>query len=156
MGEFKKVLCPVDLSPDAGSVADEAASLARSLGAELVLVHVMAEPAFAIGDPLLSPVESAGYTLPPLAEEYRVEMDRRLHRLGDRVRSQNLNVSTRLVRGSTHEAICSAADAEHADLIVMSTHGRTGLQHFLLGSVTERVVRTAKVPVMTLRLPHPT
>jgi nucleotide-binding universal stress UspA family protein len=154
MGEFKKVLCPVDLSADAGSVAEEAASLARSLGAELVLVHVMAEPAFAIGDPLLSPVESVGYTLPPLAEEYRVEMDRRLHRLGDRVRTQSLNVSTRLVRGSTHEAIVTTADAEHADLIVMSTHGRTGLQHLLLGSVTERVVRTAKVPVMTLRLPH--
>lgn len=154
MGEFKKVLCPVDLSADASSVAEEAAELARSLGAELVLVHVMAEPAFAIGDPLLSPVESAGYTLPPLAEEYRVEMDRRLHRLGDRVRTQSLHVSTRLVRGSTHEAIVSTADAEHADLIVMSTHGRTGLQHLLLGSVTERVVRTAKVPVMTLRLPH--
>ena len=154
MGEFKKVLCPVDLAADAGTVAEEAASLARSLGAELVLLHVMAEPAFALGDPLLSPIDSAGYTLPPLAEEYRIEMDRRLHRLGDKVRASGVPVSTRLVRGATHEAIVSAADSEQADLIVMSTHGRTGLQHFLLGSVTERVVRTAKVPVMTLRLQH--
>lgn len=152
MGEFRKVLCPVDLAAEAGSVADEAASLAKTLGAELVLVHVMSEPAFALGDPLLSPVDTAGYTLPPLAEEYRIEMDRRLSRLGERVRASGVAVSTRLVRGATHEAIVSAADSEHADLIVMSTHGRTGLQHFLLGSVTERVVRTAKVPVMTLRL----
>ena len=154
MGEFKKVLCPVDLAADAGTVIEEAASLARSLGAELVLVHVMAEPAFALGDPLLSPIDSAGYTLPPLAEEYRIEMDKRLHRLSERVRASGIPVSTRLVRGATHEAIVSTADSEHADLIVMSTHGRTGLQHFLLGSVTERVVRTAKVPVMTLRLQH--
>ncbi len=152
MAELKKVLCPVDLAPQAKGAAEEAASLAKALGAELVLLHVMAEPAFAVGDPLLAPGELSGYALPALAEEYREEMDRRLQQLGEQLRKAGISVSTMLVRGAPHEAIVNAADAEHADLIVMSTHGRTGLPHLLLGSVTERVVRTARVPVMTLRL----
>lgn len=154
MAELKKVLCPVDLSEAGVSPAEQAASLAKSLGAELVLLHVMGEPAFAVGDPLLAPADVAGYALPALAEEYRVEMEKRLGRLGDRLRAQGVSVATLLVRGPTHEAIVSAANDQHADLIVMGTHGRSGLQHLLLGSVTERVVRTAKVPVMTLRLQH--
>jgi len=154
MAELRKVLCPVDLSHEM-SAAEEAASLAKLLGAELVLLHVMGEPAFVVADPMITPAElpsTAGYALPALAEEYRTEMDRRLARLSDKLRAGGISVSTRLVRGATHEAIVSAADHEHADLIVMGTHARHGLQHLLLGSVAERVVRTAKVPVMTLRL----
>jgi nucleotide-binding universal stress UspA family protein len=152
MTDLKKVLCPVDLTPQTASAAKEAASLAEAMGAELLLLHVMAEPAFALGDPLLAPGEVSSFTQPVLTEEYRVEMDKRLSQLGDEFRARGLPVSTLLVRGQTHEAICSAADDQHADLIVMSTHARTGLSHLLLGSVTERVVRTAKVPVMTLKL----
>lgn len=152
MSELKKILCPVDLSPDATSAANEAASLAKALGAELVLLHVMNEPAFSVVDPMLGPGETTGYALPALAEEYRVEMDRRLNRLGASLEGTGLSVTTRLVRGPTHESIISAADQEHADLIVMGTHARRGLQHLLLGSVAERVVRTSRVPVMTLRV----
>ena len=152
MAELKKILCPVDLSPGATSAANEAASLAKALGAELVLLHVMSEPAFAVTDPLLGPGATTGYALPTLAEEYRVEMDRRLNRLGANLQANGLPVTTRLVRGTTHESIVDAADQEHADLIVMGTHGRSGIQHLLLGSVAERVVRTSKVPVMTLRV----
>jgi len=152
MGETKKILCPVDLSPAATSAAKEAASLAKALGAELVLVHVMNEPAFTVADPLLAPGELSGYALPALAEEYRVEMDKRLTRLGATLASPGLVVTTRLLRGSTHESIVDAATQEHADMIVMGTHGRTGIQHLLLGSTAERVVRTSKVPVMTLRV----
>jgi universal stress protein A len=152
MGELKKVLCPVDLSEPASSAAEEAAALAKSLGAELLLLHVMGEPALAVGDPLMAPAELSSYALPALAEEYRVEMDRRLSTLSEKMRALGVPVSTLLVRGSTHEAIVDTADSEHADLIVMGTHARKGLSHLLLGSVAERVVRTAKVPVMTLRL----
>jgi len=152
MSELRKVLCPVDLSPDASHAAEEAAALAKSLGAELLLLHVMSEPSLAFGEPLLAPGDATSFTLPVLADDYRREMDSRLTRLGNKLRAQGLSVSTLLMRGTPHEAITSAADQEHADLIVMSTHGRSGLSHLLLGSVTERVVRTAKVPVMTLRL----
>jgi universal stress protein A len=152
MAELRKVLCPVDLSPEAGSAASEAASLAQALGAELVLLHVMAETALAFGDPLMAPGEVSQFTVPVLAEEYYTEMEKRLKRLGSELAAAGVPVSTMLLRGSPHEAIVSAADDAHADLIVMGTHGRTGLSHLLLGSVTERVVRTAKVPVMTLRL----
>jgi nucleotide-binding universal stress UspA family protein len=153
MTALKKVLCPVDLSKETGSAAAEAASLAHALGAELVLLHVIGEPALAgLGQPLLAPSEVSPFTLPKLAEEYRVEISARLTRLGNKLRTGGLQVSTMLMRGAPHEAICTAADDAQADLIVMGTHGRTGLSHLLLGSVTERVVRTAKVPVMTLHL----
>jgi universal stress protein A len=152
MTDLRKVLCPVDLTPDASHAAEQAAELAKSLGAELLLLHVMTEPTLSFGEPLLAPGDATTFTLPVLADDYRVEMDHRLTRLGNKLRVDGLQVSTLLMRGSPHEAITSAADQEHADLIVMSTHGRTGLSHLLLGSVTERVVRTAKVPVMTLRL----
>jgi nucleotide-binding universal stress UspA family protein len=152
MSQLKKVLCPVNLADESLAPAQEAASLAKALGGELVLLHVMGEPAFALGDPMLAPADVGGYALPALAEEYRSEMDRRLHRLGDKIRALGLPVTTLLVRGPTHEAIVRTADEQHADLIVMGTHGRTGLQHVLLGSVAERVVRTAKMPVMTLRM----
>lgn len=156
MGEVKKVLCPVDLTAGAPHTAEEAGSLAKTLGAELILLHVMGEPAFAIGDPMVPPgdVAGSGYALPTLAEEYRVELERRLERLAEQVRESGVSVSTRLVRGATYETIVSTAEDEHADLIVMGTHGRKGLGHLLLGSVAERVVRTSKVPVMTLRQQH--
>jgi universal stress protein A len=151
MAELKKVLCPVDLSPQTSSAAGEAANLAEALGAELLLLHVLTEPVFTLGDPMLAPGDVTAFTQPAVLEEYRVEMDKQLCALGDLFRKRGLPVTTLLVQGSTHEAIVNAADNAHADLIVMSTHGHTGLSHFLLGSVTERVVRTAKVPVMTLR-----
>jgi nucleotide-binding universal stress UspA family protein len=152
MAPPRKVLCPVDMTLDGGNAAEEAANLARALGAELVLLHVMAEPALALGDPMLAPGEVTSFTLPGLLEDYHHEMARRLERLGDQLRATGLNVSCMLLRGSPHEAIVSTAESEHVDLIVMGTHGRTGLSHLLLGSVAERVVRTAKVPVMTLKL----
>lgn len=152
MSKLKKILCPVDLTSEAASVAHEAASLAQQVGAELLLVHVMNEPAFAMTDPMLGPGEMTGYALPALAEEYRDEMNKRLHRLGAKLETPGLTVTMRLIRGSVHESIVEAAEQEHADMIVMATHGRSGIQHLLLGSVAERVVRTAKVPVMTLRL----
>ncbi|MDB4985956.1 MAG: teaD [Myxococcaceae bacterium] len=152
MAELKKVLCPVDLGSQSEGAVREAAELAEALGAELLLLHVMADPTFALGDPLLAPGDVSAFTQPVLTEEFQAEMDKRLTDLGDRFRARGLPVSTLVMRGATHEAIVSAASDEHADLIVMSTHGRTGLSHLLLGSVTERVVRTAKVPVMTLRV----
>ncbi len=149
--EQRKVLCPVDMTGEGNGAAEEAANLARALGAELLLVHVMGEPTLALGEPVLSPGEMTAY-LPQLGEDYRHEMARRLDLIGEQLRATGLPVSTMLLRGAPHEAIVSTADAEKVDLIVMATHGRRGLSHLLLGSVAERVVRTAKVPVMTLKL----
>ncbi|HEX5657972.1 MAG TPA: universal stress protein [Polyangiales bacterium] len=149
--EHRKVLCPVDMTHEGDGAAAEAANLARALGAELLLVHVMGEPTLALGDPMLTG-EVTSFALPQLSEEYRNELARRLDQMGEDLRATGLPVSTMLLRGAPDEAIVSTADSEHVDLIVMATHGRRGLSHLLLGSVAERVVRAAKVPVMTLKL----
>ncbi|MET0284680.1 MAG: universal stress protein [Polyangiales bacterium] len=150
--EQRKVLCPVDMTREGSGAAVEAANLARALGAELLLVHVMGEAGLAVGEPMLAAGELTSFALPQLSEDYRDEMARRLHLMGEEFRATGLPVSTMLLRGAPHEAIVSTADSEHVDMIVMGTHGRRGLSHMLLGSVAERVVRSAKVPVMTLKL----
>lgn len=150
--EQPKVLCPVDMTREGSGAAVEAANLARQLGAELLLVHVMGEPTLALGEPMLVPGEMTSFALPELNEAYRDELARRLEQVGDELRTSGLPVSTMLLRGAPHEAIVDTADREHVAMIVMGTHGRSGLSHFFLGSVTERVIRTAKVPVMTLKL----
>lgn len=69
----------------------------------------------------------------------------------ERARSCDVTVETHVGHGSPHTVITEYA-ADHADVIVMATHGREGLDHTLLGSVTEKVVRTAEVPVLTVPL----
>lgn len=65
--------------------------------------------------------------------------------------SDGITVETAVLSGNAYEQILEYADAEDADLLVMGTHGRTGVDRYLLGSVTEKVVRTADIPVLTVR-----
>jgi nucleotide-binding universal stress UspA family protein len=146
MAVIKKILSPTDFSETAAAAARKAEDLAKAVGAELLVVHVLNEPAFALA-------EGSGYAPPSVVEEYEAAMKQKLSAFAEALRHAGTNVSAKVLRGTPHEAIATAAEAEGADLIVMGTHGRTGLSHLLLGSVAERVVRTSKTPVMTVRTP---
>ncbi len=146
----QKIVAPTDFSPASALALDAAALLAKQFGATIVLLYVY--------DPtLLSPlyaVPGAGAMLEvtPRAPEFEdsvlKEMERlRADRLAD-VAKVELAVKQHT---SAAEGICEHAQAAGADLIVLSTHGRTGLAHMLIGSVAERVVRHAPCPVLTLR-----
>jgi nucleotide-binding universal stress UspA family protein len=131
---ISRILVPTDFSRGSLHAFRYAEELTRRFGAELILVHV--------GDPLsVSDLPGAGEL------SGRRELDRALAL----VRERDYRVRGVLRRGNPTDEIVKAAAAERADLIVMGTHGRTGLKHALMGSVAESVVRNAPCPVLTVR-----
>lgn len=146
MSPVRTILSPVDFSEASAHAAQEARTLALETGAKLVLMHAVHDPVFAYTD-------GSGYLTPVTIERYESEIKRRLDQVATELDAPGLAVEILVERGVPAEAICGAAERTHADLIVIGTHGRSGLSRWLLGSVAERVLRTAKVPVLTVRAP---
>ena len=146
MIEICSILAPTDFSAHSEQAMRYACGLAERLEAELHLVHILSEILPAGPDPLLMPV------MPPEYYEENEERAREtLSRLLDPAWGSPPSVVTAVRWGSPVEAIVSYALDLRVDLIVIATHGRTGLSHVLLGSVAERIVREAPCPVLTLR-----
>ncbi len=139
------IVCATDFSEAAERAEQHAVDLARALGAELVFVHV------AVETPLYG--ESV-FAMADIRRVYEAQRQWAEGALGERVaRVQEQGVSARMVlrTGVPFEEIVGAATDEKADMIVIGTHGRSGLNRLLLGSVAERVVRTSPCPVLTVR-----
>jgi nucleotide-binding universal stress UspA family protein len=130
------ILHPTDFSERSGYAFQLACSLARDRGARLIVLHVM-------------PV--------PLVQEkrfYQEEMSAELNRL--RAPDSQIQVEHRLEEGDPATQILRIAQETGCDLVVMGTHGRTGLDRLMMGSVAEEVVRRASCPVLTVKAPfHP-
>jgi nucleotide-binding universal stress UspA family protein len=142
---FKKILCPVDFSDNSLAAMRAAAELARSSQATLVLVHVW-QPLTWMTDYGMQWPNDALVEAQKLEEGKLAEVKAEARRLGAS------EVSSRLGRGEPWDQIVSIAVEDPAiDLIVMGTHGRTGLRRALIGSVAERVVRHAPCTVMVIR-----
>jgi universal stress protein A len=144
MRNIKRILCPVDFSETSAAALRSAQELARLLGGTLVVAHVFDDP-YAI--------EGSGDQVSTLVSAYERTMTGKLSELLSTL-DHSVPVESRTARGAPAETIATLAEQEACDLIVMGTHGRTGLRHMLLGSVTERVLRIANVPVLTLRAPR--
>lgn len=145
MPRFQKILCPVDFSEHSKAALRMARDLAREHGGRLTVLHVV--------EPILYPVE---YGMAPVpAEDLETTVTRNAReRLEELVKEEvgGEPVETRVVFGAAWQEICRIAEEEGFDLIVLATHGLTGLKHLLLGSVAERVVRHAPCPVLTVKL----
>lgn len=143
------ILVPLDFSAHGMKALAYARSLARRLDAHLFLVHVV--------EPLVYPSD-LGYT-PVITDDLAADLQREgQNRLDDVVRQLNeagLNARGVLRSGRPYLEITEAAAELRADLIVLTTHGYTGLKHVLLGSTAERVVRHARCPVLVVRDPEP-
>lgn len=145
----KKIVCPIDFSGPSLFALDHAVALARATSAELHITHVVPLLAYAVAS--RDPVDDPGF-------EARIRKDvaERLEALKAKLTDGALKVSVSTVDGAPYEGIRRVADQEKATMIVIGTHGHTGLDRFLLGSVAEKVVRTAHVPVLAVRpLPAP-
>ena len=134
------ILFPTDFSPAVHAMT-VAASLARDTGAEIVIVHV-SEPPAAYGD---------GEVHLDLLRQSDQMLEAMLHDVVPE--DPGVRYRHRLMHGDPAMMILKAAEEEGADMIVMSTHGRTGLMRLLMGSVAEAVVRRATCPVLTCRQP---
>lgn len=144
---LQRILMATDFSESSKEALNYSVYLARSLGSTLYLLHVF-EP------PFYSPT-GVSITLRPEVDQWirdlRAEESKRLNLLTDEVRQQGAKVHPMFKEGTPFLEILKTAGEIPADLIVLGTHGRTGLTHFLMGSVAERVVRKAACPVFTVR-----
>lgn len=141
---YKKILVPLDGSKTAEVVLPHAQALAYSEGAELVILRVAVNPAleFAFTDPSI--IESVVNDLESQSKTYMDGIEAQL-------KSAKVQVSSIVREGEVAEVILKTAEEIGADVIAMSTHGRTGAARWLLGSVADRVVRNSNVPVMLIR-----
>jgi nucleotide-binding universal stress UspA family protein len=134
-----KILFPTDFSHTGDAALSLATILARDTGATLIIVHVE-EPPVAYGGGEMY------YGVPEPAYE---EIERMLREITPP--DKNIAFEHRMITGDPASAIVRLAEEEHVDLIVMGTHGRTGLSRLLMGSVAEAIVRRAPCPVLTFK-----
>ena len=139
---IRRILVAVDFSEHAGRALDHALALRRALGAEVHALHVCPLLAYALGD--------AHPDAPDFEARVHARVDAELGRLRERAEAGGFVLRTHRVDGSPGTHMAAFADELGADLIVVGTHGRTGLDRMLLGSVAERVLRLAHVPVLAV------
>lgn len=146
MKAYRRVVHPTDFSPASAKAIAQAVRIARENRAELLIVHVMAPIVPMVGDAYISP---AAYEA--LEKSSRQHAQKQLGALVAKAKKAGVRVTPLLLEGSAADQIVRAAKSKRADVIVMGTHGRTGLARLFLGSVAERVVGTAPCPVLTVR-----
>jgi len=145
MTPFRKILVPVDFSVHASEAIRAAADLAKRYDAALTLVHVYETVAYALPDGF---VLFTGSQLADMLSEFEKRLAAAKR---DAEAAGATRVEVKQLQGAAAVEIVEFAKENGFDLIVMGTHGRRGLQHALMGSVAERVVRTAPCPVLTLK-----
>lgn len=145
MSTIANILVPIDFGESSQRTLDYARMLARPFRASLLLLHVVPNPYVTVASEIYMP--------PPadFLDKLRAEAQRRLTDLITAGERSELRTESLVEVGDPLRAIVDYAKARNIDLIVMGTHGRTGVAHFVLGSVAERVVRTAPCPVLTVR-----
>ena len=141
---FRSILVPTDFSPQATAALEAATDLTRRFESKLTLLHVYGAPGLIMPEGF---VASGPAELRSLLDA----IDKSLKALRVSAEAPGRTVETQALQGTPAHDICEFARAHGHDLIVMGTHGRTGLSRFLLGSVAERVVREAPCPVLVVR-----
>jgi nucleotide-binding universal stress UspA family protein len=144
-GPFQRVLVPTDFSAASEEAWKTAQRLAQSVDAELVLLHVFVEA------PLYSESPFSGPRVREIYESARDWVQAKLAQWADAARASGLAVRTEVRAGVPHREILTAAGEVQADLIVMGTHGRGGVERALMGSVADRVIRLGPCPVLSVR-----
>jgi len=143
---FRRILVPIDFTDLSAAALDWAIELAASVGASVTVMHSYAIPMVGFPDGALIPSATAATGLGEAAQKALEEV------VAKRRRPGGVPLESLLREGDAWEEIQHVADEMNADLIVIGTHGRHGLARALLGSVAERVIRTAHRPVLTLHL----
>jgi len=144
--EIKTILYPTDFSPGARAAMDHVVSLAQDYDSKLILLHVIQD--ISVAEWFIPSSLSVAELLEDLEKNAWREMTAWANEISAKVRS----IEKIVVRGMPFVEIIRAAREINADLIVIGTHGRTGMDHVLFGSTAEKVVRKAPCPVLTVRM----
>jgi universal stress protein A len=144
---YSRILHATDYSKASARALEEAVALARQNHAELLVLHVIDPVA-----PYVAGEDIGGAELyMKLEETTKQEAETSMKNLLEKLRKLKVNAKSLLLRGSAHDQIVKAAKSRRANLVVIGTHGRTGLSKLLMGSVANKVVSTAHCPVLTVR-----
>lgn len=142
---YRRILIPVDGSASSDAALDHGLRLAKDQNAEISVLHVLdTQPLYLLDE---------GMYVEGVAEKWREAGQALLERAAGRARQAGVAVTTALIEegGRIPDVIVATSKQWPADLIVLGTHGRHGVDHLLLGSVAEGVVRTTVVPVLLIR-----
>lgn len=143
MTRLHRILFASDFSKASGKAFAAALALAKTTRASLTILYVLT--------PFTPMIPGRAVELERFNREMQLESQRRLAQLTARAKTAGVRAASVIVQGEPARQIVRAARSKRADLIVVGTHGRTGLDKFFLGSVAQRVVTTAPCPVMTVR-----
>jgi universal stress protein A len=144
VSQFNRILVATDFSSHGDKAVASAVSVAKTFGASIDLLHAIAIPW-----PVITPYE---VSLPGVyVEETRRAARDSLERCAEKIQGEGIEVRTHLEDAPPAEAIVSCAKRLGSDLIVIGTHGHSGLKHVLLGSVAERTLRLAPCPVLSVK-----
>ncbi len=144
--QIKTILFPTDFSQGARAAMDHAISLAKDYNAKLILLYVIQD------------ISIAEWYIPStlsvtdLVEDMQRSAKNEMEKWGTEVSAKVKDVDKMVVRGVPFVEIIKTAKDKNADLIVIGTHGRTGIDHMLFGSTAEKVVRKSPCPVLTVRI----
>ncbi len=146
MIQVQRILVPLDFSDQAPMVLDWAAHLAKEHGSRVVLLHAYHLPVE------FQQLEGA-YLPPDFWSNVKVEAEQSLSRYAEELERRGIQVESVVREGYPATVIVDEAASQPVDLIVIGTHGLSGLKHLLLGSIAERVVQRAPCPVLTVKTP---
>jgi len=149
---YKKILCPIDFSPYSGAALRNAASLVKLFDAELIIVNIITNPALAVLPTPRRAVIMPTFEVPILETALKKAEEMVKEFADEHIPGTSCDI---FVRDYEHvyQGILAYAEELDIDLIVMSTHGRTGAKRLLMGSVAENVVRKAPCSVLVVRAP---
>lgn len=152
MSGFAKILVTTDLSDFSKAAFPLAVDLAKKYSAKITLAHVFEEDLVAVYPIIVGYLQPEVIEASRHIEDARSRAGERLKSIAEHVRSQGVPVDTLLRGGSKpYLEIVKLAEELPADMIVLSTHGRTGLSHALIGSTTERILRKSPCPVLVVK-----
>lgn len=146
MDSFSTILVAIDFSDSSDNAFQLALSMAQKFSAHLIILHVVNEP-----------IDLRGFYVPHISfEKLEEEIEEGAEKMMQSFCRQHIDdfsdYETLIVPGMPYQQIIAQAEEKGAKLIILGTHGRTGLDHVLFGSTAEKVVRKSKLPVLTVRL----
>jgi nucleotide-binding universal stress UspA family protein len=148
MVNIKKILCPTDFSETSKKALNYAIELTKAFNAELEILHVQLDEAQVVAFYL--PEATINNVKKELEESTKQQLEDFCNNL--RHDLEQINYTKKIIKGVPHIEIIQEAKATNADLIVIGTHGRSGFEHVLFGSTTEKVIRKSPCPVLSVSL----
>ena len=145
MSQFRRILYATDFSPASLPAFRRALQLARESRARLFVAHVYSPVIPLAGG------HATAQTFARLVEDIQHDAERRLDRLVAHAKKRGVRARPLLLEGLPHDSILRAAKATRADLVILGTHGRTGLKRMFLGSIAAKIISLAPCPVLTVR-----